>query len=103
MNAGHFSSPLRPDFHHLRAALRAPSAGNRVDEVAARTLHIQGTGECVWLAFPTLFRCLILKDDNHVHGRVPTLGRRPVSSFYRGPVGTAIPILTASHLAKELG
>jgi hypothetical protein len=74
-----------------------------VNEIAAQAPHFERTGESVWLAFPALLRCLILKDDNHVHGRVPTLGRRPVSSFYRGPVGTAIPILTASHLAKELG
>jgi hypothetical protein len=81
VSAAPFGSPLRPDFHHFRAALRAPSAGNRVNEIAAQATDFQRAGECVWLAFLTLFRCLIFEDHNHVHGRVPTWRRGFICSF----------------------
>jgi hypothetical protein len=68
VSAEPFSSPLRLDFHYLRAALRAPSAGNRVNEIAAQATDVQSTGECVWLALLTLLCCLIFEDHNDVHG-----------------------------------
>jgi hypothetical protein len=59
------------DLHHFQAAKLAPSAGNRVYEIAAEAPHFQCTGERVWRAFLALLRGLIFKDNNHVH-----VGRR---------------------------
>lgn len=87
MSAEPFSFPLLPDFHHLCAALRAPSAGNRMNEIAAQAPHVQRTGECVWLALLTLLRCLILKDHNHVHGAFPNGTEGYVLDSQRRPVG----------------
>jgi hypothetical protein len=54
-----------------------------VHEIAARTFHFQRTGECVWLAFLALLRCLVLKDHNHVHGTVP-MELKAILSTLRG-------------------
>jgi hypothetical protein len=102
VNAGPFSSTLRSDFHHPRAALRAPGARNRVNEIAARTLHFQRTGERVRLPFLATLRRLILKDHNQAHGRASYLEARLLAVLSR-PCRQPIHILTASQLSKGPG
>jgi hypothetical protein len=77
-----------------------------VNEIAAQATDFQRAGECVWLAFLTLFRCLIFEDHNKTTIMFMAeflLGGAVYLQFYRGLVGKAIPNHNASHLAKELG
>jgi len=63
---------LQPNLNHFRAALRAPSAGDGVNEITTRTPYIQCAGECIRLAFPALVCRLIFKHDNEVQGQIPS-------------------------------
>jgi hypothetical protein len=61
------SKLLLTDLQHFQAAMRAPGAWNRVDEIAAWAQHFQCTGERVGLRILTVLCGLIFKNDNYIH------------------------------------
>ena len=59
---------LKPDLDHLRAAARAPRAGNGENEITAQAPDVQPAAECVALMLVALLRRLILNYHDSVHG-----------------------------------
>ena len=58
----------KPDLDHFCTAPRAPSSGNRMNEIAAQAPYFQLAAERVGLTLMALLGRLILNNHNGVHG-----------------------------------
>jgi hypothetical protein len=69
----------KPNLDHFRAAPRAPSAGNGVNEIAAQAPDVEPAAELVGLMLVPLLRRLVFNNHDSVHGKGPLQTKVAVS------------------------